>query len=104
MIRTRDAVSSSLNGGREFGFQAEFEETMIVSLVTHVKARRFEGSLGDILSGTGLGKKNSLVNDTSVPDAGVVKKPESRHIRLDRSCTGASCVVLRYQQLVGSQK
>lgn len=28
-----------------------------------------------------MGKKNGLVNDTSIPDAGVVSKPESRRIR-----------------------
>ena len=38
IIRTRDAVSSSLDGGREFGLQAELEKTMTVSLVAHVKA------------------------------------------------------------------
>ena len=37
MIRTRYAVSSSLDGGREFGLQAELDETISVSLVTNVK-------------------------------------------------------------------
>lgn len=40
-----------------------------------------ESSLGDILSRTGLGKKNCLVNNTSVPNARMLRKPEMSRVR-----------------------
>lgn len=79
-MRTRDAVSASFDGGRESCLGAELDETVTLSLVTHAKPKHYENSLGDVLSGTGLGKEDGLVDNTSVPDAGVERKPESRQL------------------------